>query len=69
MKKVLLLLIAIMTLLLCMAGCSKTKTLHCDNCNKEVTVDADSNMEEEWLVYCDECNEKLFGDDPLLGNN
>lgn len=54
----------VLALLLC--GC-KTKTLHCDNCNRELTVAESSNMEENWSVYCEECNEELFGDDPVLG--
>lgn len=56
-------------LLLCIAGCGAKKTLHCDNCQAEVQVEEDSNMTEEWTIYCEACNEKLFGDDPLLGNN
>ena len=51
------------------SGCAKLKTLHCDRCNKEVTVSESSNMEESWTIYCDECNEALFGDDPILGDN
>lgn len=66
MKRLLFVLLAVALLLMVPAGCGQTKTLHCDNCSKEVTVDADSNMEEEWLIYCEECNEELFGDDPLL---
>ena len=50
-------------------ACAKKKKLHCDNCQKEVTVKESSDMQEDWLVYCGECNEKLFGDDPVLGNN
>lgn len=68
MKKMKKILIALMILLalLTMFGC-KTKTLHCDHCGKEVTVEESSNMEEDWVIYCKECNEKLFADDPLLG--
>ena len=51
--------------LLTLFGC-KTKTLHCDHCGKEITVEEKSNMEEDWIVCCKECNEKLFADDPLL---
>ena len=56
-------------LLFSLSACGKTKTLHCDNCKKEVTVNQDSNMEDDWIIYCKECNEELFGDDSLLGNN
>lgn len=68
MKKfVVFLLIALM--LLSLSACGKTKILHCDGCKKEVTVKESSNMEESWIIYCEECNEKFFGEDPLLGNN
>jgi len=69
MKKMLLRAIAICLVAVVMftvTGC-KTKVLHCDNCNKEVKVAEKSEMEEEWTIFCKECNEKLFGDDPLLG--
>ncbi len=53
--------------LMLLCGCGAKKTLHCDNCGKEVTVSQSSNMEEDWAIYCEECNEELFGDDPILG--
>ena len=66
MKKILAIAL-VLCMLFALSGCGKTKTLHCDNCDKKVKVDEDSNMTEDWIIYCDECNEKLFGDDPLLG--
>lgn len=48
-------------MLLTLAGCGETKTLHCDHCGGEILVEADSNMEEDWIVYCGPCNEALFG--------
>lgn len=68
MKKLFCLLV-VTVMLFSLTGCFKTKTLHCDHCQKEVTVNEKSNMNEDWIIYCEECNEKLFGDDPLLGNN
>lgn len=65
MKKTLIILMMIGCILI-MVGCSATKILHCDNCNKEVEVQKSSNMEESWLIYCEGCNEELFGDNPLL---
>ena len=53
-------------LLLSLTSCA-TKVLHCDHCGTEVKVKESSNMEEDWIIYCADCNEKLFGDDPLLG--
>ena len=58
MKKVLcVILVAILAL--AMAGCGKTKTLHCDGCDKEITVKEDSNMNEDWIVYCEECEPEI----------
>lgn len=68
MKKLLCFLGAL-SVLLALTGCGKTKLLHCDHCGKEVSVKESSNMEEDWIIYCEECNEELFGDDPVLGNN
>lgn len=65
MKKFVLLLLAL-AMLLTMAACGATKTLHCDGCGTEVTVEASSNMEEDWIIFCGECNEELFGEDGLV---
>lgn len=56
-------------LFLTLGGCMKTKILHCDHCGTEIKVSESSNMEEDWIIYCETCNEELFGDDPLLGND
>ena len=66
MKRIVCLLIAILLLLTLLSACGEKKILHCDHCGDEVEVEADSNMEEDWIVYCGPCNEELFGDDPLL---
>ncbi len=66
MLKRIFLLFIVLALWACTA-CGATKILHCDHCGKEVTVQESSNMEEDWIVYCEECNESLFGDDPILG--
>ncbi|MBQ1281098.1 MAG: hypothetical protein IIY16_02500 [Oscillospiraceae bacterium] len=66
MKRIAVILLVLIMLLSLLAGCGKTKILHCDHCGEEVEVEADSNMEEDWIVYCGKCNEELFGDDPLL---
>ena len=62
MKKLLCLLGAV-SMLLALTGCGKTKVLHCDHCGAEVTVKEDSNMEEEWIIYCGKCEETLFDED------
>ena len=55
LKRILaLLLIALMVFTLC--SCGKV-TLHCDNCGKEVKCSKD--MDEEWIIYCSECEKEL----------
>lgn len=61
LKKISVMLLAV-SMLLALTACGEKKTLHCDNCNAEVEVDADSNMDESWAIYCDPCNEELLGD-------
>jgi len=48
-------------LALLMLGCAK-KTLHCDGCGSEVKVSADSNLTEDSLILCKDCQKKLYGD-------
>ena len=57
--------LAATALLLALTACGKTKLLHCANCNKEVEVAADSNMNEDWILYCSEC-EMLLGLDNIV---
>ncbi|MBR5479159.1 MAG: hypothetical protein IKU84_03190 [Clostridia bacterium] len=66
MKKILIFAL-LAALLISVCGCVKMKTLVCDGCQKEVQVAESSNMTDEWIIYCEECNEKFFGDDPLFG--
>ena len=66
-KKTLVLAMALL-LSLSVSGCGEKKTLHCDHCNTEVKVGAKSNMTEEWIIYCEDCNEELFGDDSVLND-
>lgn len=48
-------------ILLCslLVSCGETKILHCDHCGKEIKVSAASNMEEDWIVYCKDCESEL----------
>ena len=69
MKKKLCLILAFVLMLSVFVGCGKMKTLKCDGCGTEVEVKESSNMTDEWIIYCEKCNEEFFGDDPLLGNN
>ena len=54
-KKLLCLLLVVMLLL---SGCGK-KTLTCDGCGREITVNAGSDVTDEWILYCAECEQKL----------
>ncbi len=59
MKKIVLIISALL-LLLSFAGCSaNTKTLTCDNCGKEVKVAENNKMEEDWIVFCEECEAEI----------
>lgn len=54
---------AIVLLLLCLlalVACGKPgKILHCDACGKEIAVPADSDMEEDWILLCEDCRQQL----------
>ena len=55
MKKMFIMLF-VFVMLLTVSSCGAKKVLHCDKCNAEVKVAADSEMEESWTIYCGECN-------------
>ncbi len=64
MKRVLAITLLLM-LLLC--GCGKTKIVYCDHCGAEIKVAEDSNMnDEDWILFCKDCEEELFGDEPVV---
>ncbi len=44
-------------------GCGETKALHCDRCGKEIKVAVDSNMTEDWIILCEDCQKVLYPDD------
>lgn len=35
------------------------KTLHCDGCDKPIKVSRKSEMQEDWVIYCKECNNSM----------
>ena len=63
MKKLFCALLAVMLLISAVCtGCGKpkeTRIVHCDNCGKEIEIDADSNMTDEWILYCTDCEKEL----------
>jgi len=56
MKKLLCMLLVAM-LLATVSGCGKTKTLICDGCGVEVEVPESSNMTDDWILFCAECDD------------
>ncbi len=69
MTKRILALIALAVLLLGLAACGGTKTVHCDHCGAEIVLPQSSNIEEDWTVFCKTCEEELFGDTPVVSPN
>ena len=65
MKKLLSLFLLLTTVSFVATGCG-TKTLYCDGCNAELKVAKSSNMDEDWIVFCKDCEEELFGDSPIV---
>ena len=58
--------LSLMAAFLC--GCGKTaavRTVHCDHCGKELSVPEDSNMTDNWILYCTDC-EKALGLDTIV---
>lgn len=50
-------------LLFCMLfGCGEKRIVHCDRCGKEIEVDADSNVTEDWILVCQDCQKELYPD-------
>ena len=64
MKKFVLLILTL-AMIFSFAGCGEKKTLRCDHCGADVQVAADSEMTDDWIIYCDDCNVK-FGFDTLV---
>lgn len=64
MRKILCLLLAVV-LILTLVGCGK-RIVICDGCGAEIKVRKNSNITEEWIVYCADCEQELFGEDGLI---
>ena len=67
-KRICILLAALMLVCAVFSGCGKhvaTRIVHCDRCGKEIEIPADSNMTDEWILYCSDC-EKELGLDTLI---
>ncbi|MBQ3055208.1 MAG: hypothetical protein IJC88_03805 [Oscillospiraceae bacterium] len=56
MKKLVCLIFAL-GLFVFVSGCGKTKILTCDGCGAQVEVSETSNMTDDWIVFCAECDD------------
>ena len=66
-KSKLVCLLLALVLVLALIGCGKEmRTVTCDHCGKGVEVEADSNITDEWILYCRDCEVELFGEDGLV---
>lgn len=66
MAKRILSLLILAAMVLALAACGEPKTVHCDRCGAEIVLEADSNIDEEWILFCGDCEEELYGDNPLI---
>ena len=64
MKKIVCLMMALV-LMLTLVACGK-RIVTCDGCGKDIEVQAKSNVTDEWILYCSECEVELFGEDGLI---
>lgn len=58
MKKLLCLLLALM-LLMMLSACGEPKIVSCDRCGAEIEVDKKSNITDDWIVFCKDCEEEI----------
>ena len=65
MKKRILITLILSAMMAAAAGCG-VKTLHCDGCDAEVFVKKSSNMDEDWIIFCKDCEVDLISTDPLI---
>ena len=66
MKRIFCFILCLVMLLGICAGCGATKIVICDHCGAEITIDADSNMDDSWIIFCKECEEELWGEDGMV---
>jgi hypothetical protein len=64
-KRIICLLLALM-LMLTLFACGKAKTVTCDHCGVEIELTRGSNITDEWIVYCRDCELELFGEDGVV---
>lgn len=57
-KRIVEMLLAVI-MLLALTACGGTRTVLCDRCGAEITVEKDSNITEDWIVFCKDCEEEI----------
>lgn len=41
------------------SACESSRIVHCDHCGKELKVKVSSNMTDDWIIYCKDCEKEL----------
>ena len=65
MKRMICLLLILAWLLTLVVGCG-TRTVTCDGCGAEISVKENSNVTDEWTLFCSQCEKDLFGEDSIV---
>ena len=63
--KIMCFLLAMAMLLLSACG-KEQRTVICDGCGAQIQVDADSNITDEWILFCGTCEKELFGEEGIV---
>ena len=63
-NKIMCLLLALV-LVLTLVACGK-RIVTCDGCGAEIEVKENSNITDEWILYCSKCETELFGPDGVV---
>lgn len=58
MKKMWIALLAVAALL-SMAACGEQRTVSCDRCGTDIRVEKDSNITDDWIVFCEDCEAEI----------
>lgn len=62
MKKLLTLLLVVLALAAVLVGCGEKKTVTCDGCGTTIELEAGSKIEEDWIVFCKDCEPDIISD-------
>ena len=66
MKRVVICLLLVAMLLMTTACAKENRSVTCDGCGTSVTVDADSKITDEWILFCKTCEKERFGEDGIV---